>query len=256
MKYVKVEIRDQVQWVKLARPEKRNAFHPEMIAGLTQVFTNASSSNVRAVVLAGEGESFCAGGDLEWMRSMAKFSFEENKGDSEKLFDLYQTARDCPIPIVGHVHGHAFGGGIGLVAVCDIVAAEVKTQFCFSEVKWGLVPAVISSFVSEKMQPHKAREWMLTARVFSAPEALMSGLVHFVGDAAQIDQYVLETISYLKKAGPRSVAATKDILTYLNDYPRSAYRDHCTKVISETRVGEEGQAGLKAFLEKKPAPWA
>jgi len=255
MKNVKVEIKDGVQWLRLNRPEKRNAFEPQMMAEITEVFKKAPSSGARAIVLIGEGESFCSGGDLDWMKSMAGYSLEENRRDSENLFDMYEAARTCPLPVIGQIHGHAFGGGLGLVAVCDIVAAESKTQFCFSEVKWGLVPAVISSFVLEKMSPSKAREWMLTAKVFTSPEALDAGLIHFQSDSIQVEQFVTDTLKLLRKAAPEAVSETKKLLRFLDENPRSSYRKESTRVIAEKRVGAEGQAGLKSFLEKKPTPW-
>lgn len=255
MKNVKVEIKDQIQWVTLNRPEKRNAFEPQMMAEITEVFKKASSSGARAIVLTGAGESFCSGGDLDWMKSMASYSLEENRRDSENLFDMYEAARTCPLPVIGKIHGHAFGGGLGLVAVCDIVAAASKTQFCFSEVKWGLVPAVISSFVLEKMSPSKAREWMLTAKIFTSPEALDAGLIHFQGDDSQVEQYVIDTLKLLRKAAPEAVSETKKLLRFLTENGRSSYRKESTRVIAEKRVGAEGQAGLKSFLEKKPTPW-
>ena len=255
MKHVKVDVQNNIQYVKLNRQEKRNAFHPEMIAELTQIFKKAKKREARAIVLSGEGESFCSGGDLDWMKSMANYTLKQNQKDSENLFDMYETARTCPLPVIGQIHGHAFGGGLGLVAICDVVVAESKTQFCFSEVKWGLVPAVISSFVMEKMAPSKAREWMLTAKVFTAPEALDAGLIHFQGDSSQVELYVKVTLDLLRKAGPEALKETKRLLQFLNENPRSKYRKETTKVIAKARVGKEGQAGLKSFLEKKPTPW-
>jgi methylglutaconyl-CoA hydratase len=255
MKHIKVELQNEVQWVRLNRPEKRNAFEPEMIAELTAIFKKASLKTARAIVLTGEGESFCSGGDLQWMKSMAKYTLKQNAQDSENLFDMYESIRNCPLPVIGKVHGHAFGGGVGLTAVCDIVAAESQTQFCFSEVKWGLVPAVISSFCLEKMSPNKAQEWMLTAKVFSASEAYGAGLIHFAGSQADVNEYVDKTLKLLRKAGPEALNETKKLLHFLRENPRSKYRKQSTSVIAKRRVSKEGQAGLTAFLEKKPTPW-
>lgn len=256
MKNIKIDIRENVIWLKLARPEKRNAFHPEMIAELASAFANAASAKERALVLLGEGESFCSGGDLTWMRSMANFSLEENLRDSEKLYAMYEAARQCPLPLIGRVHGHAMGGGVGLTAVCDIVAAESATQFSFSEVKWGLVPAVISSFVLEKIQPHRAREWMLTAKVFLAPEAAEAGLVHFHGTMDDVDAYVSQVLSLIKKGGPEAVRETKKLLRFAHGHSEKELRETAVRVISERRMGAEGQTGLRAFLERKQPPWA
>lgn len=255
MKHLKVEIKNQVQWVALARPEKRNAFHPEMIQELTEVFTNAGKQGERAMVLLGAGESFCAGGDIDWMKSMVEFSDEENRRDSEQLFDMFEAGRNCPIPLLGRVHGHAMGGGLGLLAICDIAAAEAQTSFCFSEVRIGLVPAVISSFVLEKMPAHRARELMLTGRVFNAETAVKAGLIHFQGQMKQVDSFIGETLVTILQAGPEAVKETKKLLRFLSENPRSSYREESTRVIAERRASEEGQAGLKSFLEKNPVPW-
>jgi methylglutaconyl-CoA hydratase len=248
-------VANEVQTVCLNRPEKRNAFDPEMIGELTAVFKKASLKTARAIILTGAGESFCSGGDLDWMKSMAKYTLKQNAKDSENLFAMYEAIRNCPLPVVGKVHGHAFGGGVGLASVCDIVAAESQTQFCFSEVKWGLVPAVISSFCLEKMSPNKAQEWMLTAKVFSADEAYGAGLIHFQGSQIEVDNYVEKTIKLLRKAGPEAIGETKKLLHFLRANPRAKYRKESTRVIAQRRVSKEGQAGLKSFLEKKPTPW-
>jgi methylglutaconyl-CoA hydratase len=256
MSHVKSEVIDRILYVKLSRPEKRNAFHPEMIAELTGIFKTAGTGLARMLILSSEGESFCAGGDLEWMKSMAEFSFEENKKDSEALFDMFQAARVCPLPIIGHVHGHVFGGGLGLLAICDIVAAEKLTQFCFSEVKWGLVPAVISPFVLTRMNSARAREWMLTAKIFTAAEAREAGLVHFVGEGAEVEHFIVATRKSLLRAGPESITETKKLLRFLEENQWANYRERCTTVISERRASAEGQAGLHAFLNNTKTTWS
>ena len=206
MKHLKVTQNQNVVTVALNRPEKRNAFHPEMIVEITKVFEAfGKDKNVRAVLLTGEGESFCAGGDLEWMRSMAKFTFRKNLTDANQLYDMFWRIRSCPVPVIGRVFGHCFGGGAGLVAVCDIVAAEQKTQFCFSEVKVGLVPAVISPFVTERAQPAWIREWFLTARVFLANEAVTGGLVNFEGNQLDVDDFVDASVFLMEHYDARQV---------------------------------------------------
>ena len=256
MKHIKLEESDGVLRIALSRADKRNAFHPEMIKELTKAFKDAAKSKARALVLSGEGESFCAGGDLDWMKSMAKFSDKENLKDSEQLFDMFEAARVCPLPILGRAHGHAMGGALGLLAICDIVAAETQTQFCFSEVKIGLVPAVISSFCIDKMNPSKARELMLTGKLFTASEALEAGLIHFHGDLGAVDAFIEKNISMVRKAGPEAVRETKKLLQFLTENPRSKYRRASAKVIAKRRASKEGQAGLNSFFDKKPAPWA
>lgn len=253
MKHIKVEDKNHVRTIELNRPERRNAFHPGMIDELTSVFRD--SEGLRAVVLRGAGDSFCSGGDLEWMKSMAGYTYEENKKDSLALFDMFQAASSISCPLLGRVHGHAFGGALGLIAVCDIVVAEAGTQFCFSEVRWGLAPAVISPFVVAKMAPHKAREWMLTAKVFSAAEAADAGLVHFVGSTEQIDESLSKTLHKISQAGPEAVRATKQLLHFLSENAESAYRTEAARVIAERRVSAEGQKGLQAFFAKTKPDW-
>lgn len=242
--------------VALNRPEKRNAFQPEMIRELTQVFAGVESDpTVRAVLLTGEGVTFCAGGDLEWMKSMAQFTRDENLRDAEGLFDMFATIRSCPVPLIGRIHGHAMGGGLGLVALCDIVAAESRTVFCFSEVKWGLVPSVISPFVREKMEHRWAHEWMLTARTFTAADAQRASLIQFHGDTAQVDAYIEETLNLLNQAAPGALRETKKILLAQSQVDWKEMRRLTCQVIADRRVSAEGQRGLQAFLEKKNPNW-
>ena len=161
MEHLKLSQNMGVLTVSLNRPEKRNAFYPEMIQAIRKAFTVAAKEkDLRAVLLTGEGESFCAGGDLEWMKSMASYTMKQNLRDAEELYAMFWAIRTCPVPVVGKVFGHCFGGGAGLTAVCDIVAAESKTLFSFSEVKGGLVPAVISPFVVDRVAPASVREWL------------------------------------------------------------------------------------------------
>ncbi|MGE0526775.1 MAG: enoyl-CoA hydratase-related protein, partial [Bdellovibrionales bacterium] len=212
MQFIRRTQSQGVLTISLNRPERRNAFHAGMIREITRAFDDAAKEkSVRAVLLTGEGKSFCSGGDLEWMKSMADFTLEENLADADELFGMYWAARTCPVPVVGRVFGHAFGGGAGLVAVCDIVAAEVSTQFSFSEVKWGLVPAVISPFVVERANPPQVREWFLTARVFTAMEALSGGLIHFTGTLSEVDSYLERTFQALTGAAPEAARATKKL---------------------------------------------
>lgn len=242
--------------ISLNRPEIHNAFNPEMIAELTQVFSDHNFSvKSRAIILSGEGESFCAGADLNWMKSMMKYNFEENVADAQRLFTMFEVMRNCPVPVIGKVHGNVFGGGLGLVAVCDIVAVEEKTKFCFSEAKLGLVPSVISSFVIRKMAPHFVRELFLTAEIFDAQKALTSGLCHFVGSQAKCEKFVEEKVSSIRKCGMGALISTKKLLNDLENLSPQEVKKETTTVISRRRVSEEGQEGLKAFLEKRKPSW-
>lgn len=257
MEHLKLSRENSVLTVALNRPEKRNAFFPAMIAEMTKAFRDcAKDRELRAVVLTAEGVSFCAGGDLEWMKSMADYSFKQNQADAEKLFELYWTIRCCPVPVIGRVFGHCFGGGVGLAAVCDIVIAEAATQFCFSEVKWGLAPAVISPFVVERASAAAVREWFLTAKVFLAPEAATGGLVHKFGSMAEVDRAVGETVARITAAGPEAVRATKKLLQNYSPIAWKKMRPAVTRLIAQRRVSAEGQLGLQAFLDKKTPVWS
>jgi methylglutaconyl-CoA hydratase len=256
MKNIKVTQNQQIVTVSLNRPEKRNAFQPEMIHELTKAFKGlAKEKSVRAVLLTGEGESFCAGGDLAWMKSMAKYTLQQNIKDAGQLFDMYWAIRSCPVPVIGKVFGHCFGGGAGLAAVCDITAAEIKTQFCFSEVKWGLVPAVISPFVAERAHATWVREWFLTARVFLANDAMMGGLVNFEGNQTDVDDFIEQTLMLILGSAPAAVRATKALHQSYSPIDWKKTRAKVTKIIAQRRVSDEGQAGLQAFLNKQTPKW-
>lgn len=257
MEFLKLTSNQNVLRVSLNRPEKRNAFHPGMIKELTKTFANTQKDkNLRAVILTGEGESFCSGGDLEWMKDMAKYSKAKNLKDAQELFKMYWLIRSCPVPVIGRMFGHCFGGGAGLTAVCDIVAAEDNTQFSFSEVKWGLAPAVISPFVTDRALPMKVREWFVTAKVFGAPEAARGGLVNRTGPMAELDMYIEETIKMILYAAPEAVRATKKLHQSFSTINWKKVELQVTKLIAERRTSKEGQAGLDAFLNKKPSPFA
>jgi methylglutaconyl-CoA hydratase len=190
------------------------------------------------------------------MKSMASFTLAQNRKDADQLFEMYWTIRNTPVPVLGRIHGHAFGGGAGLLAVCDITAAEEQTQISFSEVKWGLVPAVISPFVTERVSALKIREWFLTAKIFKAPEALNGGLITSSGNISQVDLYLEETLKLILNSAPEAVRAVKkQQLTYSTIDWKQA-RARVTKLIAERRVSQEGQAGLKAFLEKRNPQWS
>ncbi|MBX3020204.1 MAG: enoyl-CoA hydratase/isomerase family protein [Bdellovibrionales bacterium] len=257
MSLLKVTQNLGVRTISLNRPEKRNAFFPEMIQEITKAFkVAAKEKTVRAILLTGEGQSFCSGGDLEWMKSMADYTLKQNVKDAEELFEMYWTIRNTPVPVIGKVFGHAFGGGAGLAAVCDVVAAEEKTQVCFSEVKWGLVPAVISPFVSERAHPAKVREWFTTAKVFNASEALQGGLINFSGSIDQVDGFIEETLKLWMAAAPEALRETKKLHQSYSPINWKQARPKVTKLIAARRVSKEGQKGLKAFLEKRSPKWS
>lgn len=253
MENIKIEKAGSVLKITLSRPDKRNAFNAGMISELTSAFSDIK--DCRAVLLSGEGQSFCAGADLNWMKSMKDYSLEDNKKDSEKLYAMFSAIQNCPVPLIGKVQGHVMGGALGLLALCDIAAAEKDTQFSFSEVKVGLVPAVISPFVLSKVPAGKARRWMLTGDVFGARDAESLGLVNYVGDEAGINQYVDDRLKSFDKLGPEAVKDTKFLINGLSKWNEQQAFEETTRVIAARRVSEEGQEGLNGFLEKRRPKW-
>jgi methylglutaconyl-CoA hydratase len=231
--------------VTLARPERRNAFDAALVAELTTAFGEAGGA--RAVVLAGEGESFCAGADVDWMRASVELTRDESLEEARRLREMLDAIDGCPAPVVGRVQGHAFGGGCGLVACCDIAVASPEAVFAFSEVKLGLVPAVISPFVLAKIGPSAARRYFVTGERFDANEARRIGLVHQVAD--DLDATVELVVGDLLAAGPEAVRAAKGLARE----PLAA--GETARLIAERRTSAEGQEGLRAFLERRPPAW-
>jgi methylglutaconyl-CoA hydratase len=246
MSALRVERDGDIRRVTLARPEQRNAFDAALIAELAEAFVDVGRS--RAVVLAGDGPSFCAGADVEWMRASVGLGYEENVNDALALRRMLEAVERCPAPVVARVHGHALGGGCGLVACADIAVADERTVFAFSETKLGIVPAVISPFALAKIGPSWARRYFVTGERFDAATALRIGLVHEV--AADVDGALDRVLGELLTAGPRAVRAAKRlVLEAPLDGTETARR------IAERRTSEEGQEGLRAFLERRPPSW-
>ena len=231
--------------ITLARPETRNAFDASLIAELAEAFVDVGRA--RAVVLAGDGPSFCAGADIDWMRSSAGLSFEENVADANALRRMLEAIDGCPAPVVARVQGHALGGGAGLVAATDIAVAGRDAQFAFSEVKLGIVPAVISPFALAKIGPSAARRYFVTGERFDAETALRIGLVHEVAD--DLDAAVQRVVGELLSAGPQAARWAKRLVRERPDGPETA------RWIAERRTSDEGQEGLRAFLEKRKPRW-
>ena len=244
METLKTERDGDVLRVTLARPERRNAFDATMIRELTDAFTDVAEA--RAVVLAGEGPSFCAGADVEWQRSSIDLSYEENVEDALRLYRMMEAIDSCPAPVVVRAHGYALGGGSGLVACADAAIAADDAVFGFSEVKLGIIPAVISPFVLPRIGA-AARRYFLTGERFDAPTALRIGLVDEV--AADPDGAIDRVLAELQTAGPQAARAAKRLV-------RVGPRDEgTTEVAAELRTSAEGQAGLRAFLERRAPAW-
>ncbi len=257
MKTIKTTQDNDIFRITLNRPEVHNAFHPEMISELTDIFRSVQTrQDIRVIVLNGEGPSFCSGADLNWMKSMVNFSFEENMKDAEKFHDLLTAAMETLTPIIGRVHGHVFGGGLGLLAICDIVAAETQTQFCFSEVRIGLVPAIILPFVLLKVAPSWIREYALTAQSFDTALAKEMRLIQFFGHLKVVDEYVNRHIDMLRCSGPEAIRETKRILnTASGHYIHETSKAETIRIISERRISKEGQEGLRTFFDKQKPHW-
>ena len=243
---LRIERDGHVLRITLARPDRRNAFDAALIAELAEAFVDVGRA--RAVVLAGDGPSFCAGADVDWMRSSADLSYEENVADANALRAMLEAIDGCPAPVVARVQGHALGGGAGLVAAADVAVAGSDAAFAFSEVKLGIVPAVISPFALAKIGPGQARRWFVTGERFDAETALRLGLVHEV--AADLDAAVERVVGELLSAGPRAARWAKRLVRERPDGPETA------RWIAERRTSDEGQEGLRAFLEKRRASWS
>jgi len=242
---LRVERDGEVLRVTLARPDRRNAFDAALIAELAETFVDVGRA--RAVVLAGDGASFSAGADVDWMRSSADLSFDENVADANALRRMLEAIDGCPAPVVARVQGHALGGGAGLVAAADVALAARKAVFAFSEVKLGIIPAVISPFALAKIGAGAARRYFLTGERFDAATALRIGLVHDVAD--DLDAAVDGVVGELLSAGPQAARWAKRLVRERPAGPETA------RWIAERRTSEEGQEGLRAFLEKRPAVW-
>jgi methylglutaconyl-CoA hydratase len=242
---LRVEREGPVLRVTLARPDVRNAFDAALIQELAEAFVDVGRA--RAVVLAADGPSFSAGADVDWMRSSVDLSFDENVADANALRRMLETIDACPAPVVARVQGHALGGGAGLVAAADIAVASRDAAFAFSEVKLGIIPAVISPFALAKIGPSAARRYFLTGERFDAQTALRIGLVQEVAD--DLDTAVDRVVAELLSAGPQAARWAKRLVRERPDGPETA------RWIAERRTSAEGQDGLRAFLEKQPPSW-
>ncbi len=246
MKALRIERDDDVLSVTLARPEMRNAFDAALIAELAEAFVDVGKA--RAVVLRGEGPSFCAGAEIEWMRKSATLSHDENVADANALRRMLDAIDTCPAPVIALVQGHAIGGGAGLVATADIALAHERAVFAFSEVKLGIIPSVISPYVLRKIGESAARRYFVTGERFDAVAAMRIGLVHEI--TADLEGALAAILAEIRTAGPRAARHAKRLVLDRPDGPETARR------IAERRASEEGQAGLRAFVERQRPPWA
>jgi methylglutaconyl-CoA hydratase len=249
--------KDFVATVTLNRPEVRNAFNEEMIAGLTAAFHDLGARNdVRCIVLAGNGPAFCAGADLNWMRRMADYTHRENYADAAALADMLRVLYQCPKPTIARVHGDVYAGGAGLVAACDIAVSVDTANYCLSEVKLGLSPATIRPYVIRAMGARAAHRYFLTAERFSAAEALRIGFVHQVVDMAELDAAVAAIAQPLIQAGPQAVSLCKQLVQEVAQHEITPELIGSTvRAIADIRVTDEGREGIRSFLEKRRPAW-
>lgn len=253
------ELRDGCLRLTLNRPNLHNAFGDRLIAELTETLAAAEDDpDVRAIVLTGAGKTFSAGADINWMRSMLEASEDENREDALRLARLLRTLNFHPKPTIARINGAAFGGGLGLIACCDITISVADAVFALTEVKLGLVPAVISPYVLRRIGERHARRYFLNAERFDAPRAMRMGLIDEVVTAESLDDAVERQLRWLSQSGPRAVTEAKSLIftvTGTNASEQEALDRKTTEIIARLRVSEEGQEGLGAFLEKRNASW-
>ena len=240
---------DKVATITMRRPEVHNAFNKQLIQDLMTAFTElVTDTQLHAVVLTGEGSSFSAGADLNMMRESAVFTHEQNMDDALRLADLFDTINNFPCPVVARVNGTAMGGGLGLIAVCDIVIAVESARLAFSEVKLGIAPAVISPYVVRKIGETHARVLFVTGERFTSMYAHQIGLVHIVTKPEDLDAAVSKTVSELLSGGPQAIRACKALALNVGQMDRDSARTYTAETIAELRVSAEAQERLRAFL--------
>ena len=254
---IRLNVSGGVGRITMALPEKHNAFDDGLVADLSAAFEAAGRDDaVRVVILEGEGKSFSAGADLGWMQRMADYSDAENLADARKLAGMMCILNELPRPTIARVQGAAFGGGVGLVAACDIALASQAANFCLSEARLGLIPSVISPYVVEAIGARAARRYFQTAERFDADTALALGLVHEVVPADQLDTRLEEMVGILLKNGPAAMAASKDLIRRVAAGPIDDAMVEDTAVrIADIRATDEGREGVQAFLEKRGPDW-
>jgi len=246
--------------VTIDRTEVHNAFNEILIDELTQVFKrmNQIYPNCRSAILTGAGPSFSAGADLNWMKKMVTYTKEQNERDSQQLFEMVYSIRSCPIPVIGRITGSAFGGGSGLVAACDMAFATNNAKFGFTEVKLGLVPAVISPFVMEKIGKSNCSRFFLTGERFSAEEAKRIGLIqdYFLSEK-ELEEAIDKICNEIASSGPNAVKICKQLIQKVSamDMHETSTKSFVTDIIAKVRISEEGQSGLNSFLNKTQPPW-
>jgi methylglutaconyl-CoA hydratase len=249
---------DDIATITLMRPRVHNAMNEQLMKELTTCFnTLDNDKTIRIIILTGEGKSFCAGADLNWMKSMVSYTKEENIRDSRLLLDLFEMIYNCSKPVIGKINGHAFGGGLGLVAVCDIAIAIPGCKFAFSETKLGIIPSVISTYVLRRIIGiNHVRRLFITGERFSSEYAEKIGLIDYVISEDEIDKTVVKYSKILKTSGPNAIKEVKQLLQTYEILTKFKFKEHTVEKIAELRISDEGQEGINAFLEKRKPRWS
>jgi methylglutaconyl-CoA hydratase len=250
------KVEDEVAKVILNRPEVHNAFNDVMIKELIEAFKSIEKKpKIRVVILTGEGKSYCAGADINWIRKTKGYSFEENFNDFIKLSELLYIIYSLPKPVIGRINGTAIGGGTGFVAICDIAISSLQAKFGFSEVKIGLIPACISPYVVKKCGEGKVRELFLTGERITAEKALNIGLVNKVVPHEELDSAIDELVKQLLSGGPNALRMCKELLKEIPNLSLEEAKKYTAQLLTELRLSPEGQEGTTAFLEKRKPNW-
>jgi len=258
MGYETIDVTEKgnITTIILNRPEVHNAMNDLMIQELTNCFnTLGDKRELRAVILTGNGRTFCGGADLNWMKSMVHYSKEENIEDSRHLLNLFDLIYSCQKPVIGRINGGAFGGGVGLIAVCDITIASPSLTFAFSETKLGLIPSVISPYVIRRIGPAPARRLFITGERFSSDYGTEIGLIDYLVDPDSIDEKIEQIIKEIKSSAPLAIGEAKNLVKANQVMESRAFKEFTLHKIAELRVSEEGQEGTSAFLEKRKPTW-
>lgn len=256
-KTIEFEIEKQLAYLSLKRPDVRNAFNDQMIAELKEAFTLTSNQQqLTALIIRGKGSVFSAGADLNWMKNTLDYTYEQNRQDSNNLYELFEALYHLEIPTIAVVHGACIGGANGLAAASDIVLAEEQTQFRFSEVRLGLIPATIAPFVIGRMGVQAAKYYMLTGRVFKGKEALRQGLINAAGNKEELDTELDILLRELPRNSPQAMRQTKKLINQISLLQdEQKIKKQTIEAIARARISEEGQEGMQAFLEKRNPRW-
>lgn len=253
---VKLEKVGPMARVSFCRPEIHNAFNDTLIYEMTDLFTSLKADkDIRVVILTGEGKSFCAGADLNWMRRVKDYSYEKNLEESLALADLFWLIYTMPLPVVGRINGAAIGGGTGFVAVCDISVAAESAKFSFSEVKIGVVPACIGPYVIRKIGEGKAREFFISGERLTAVEAYRIGLVNRYYPDDRLDDEIDKLTTTLLSSGPNAIKMAKELITNVPGMTPENFKHYTAEMIAKLRKSDEGQEGMDAFLNKRKPNW-